>query len=198
MPKLSLSVTNSLTLTTLHFGLCTFHLRLLLCRFASLFYINSMKKPNLIVLASSIRSIYNVGSIFRTADALGVEKLYLIGGTATPVTQPNRLPKTSLGAEKSVPWEYAPTVFPILRKLKKAGYEIIALEEGTTGSLDYRKWRPASKIALVLGNEAAGLAPRLLRSCSLTIALPMLGAKNSLNVATAFSAIGYYILSAVT
>lgn len=153
-----------------------------------------MKKPNLIVIADSIRSIYNVGSIFRTADALGVEKLYLIGGTATPVTQPNRLPKTALGAEKSVPWEYAPTAFPIIRKMKKTGYEVIALEEGS-GGVDYRTWRPSHKIALVLGNEAAGLAPRLLRSCSSTVSLPMLGAKNSLNVATAFSAIGYYILS---
>ena len=156
-----------------------------------------MKKPNLIVIANSIRSLYNVGSIFRTSDALGVEKLYLIGGTATPVTQPNRLPKTALGAEKSVPWKYAPTAFPVLRKLKKAGYEIIALEEGAGNGVDYRNWRPTTKIALVLGNESAGLAPRLLRSCSLTIALPMLGAKNSLNVATAFSAIGYYILSKI-
>lgn len=156
-----------------------------------------MKKPNIVIIADNIRSLYNVGSIFRICDAIGAEKLILVGLTATPKTQPIRLAKTSLGAENSVVWEKVTTVSLAIKRLKKAGYEIIGLELNENKSIDYRSWNPSEKVAIILGNEVKGLSLSVQRQCDKVIHLPMLGQKNSLNVTTAFSAIAYYILSKI-
>ena len=163
--------------------------------YSSLFYINFMQKPNIIVIANRIRSLYNVGSIFRTCDAIGAEKLYLAGYTASPKEQPIRLNKTALGAEETVAWEKIKTLAPTIKKLKTEGYEIIAVEEVRGKSLDYRQWKPKNKVALILGNEVTGLTPAILKQCDKIISLPMNGKKKSLNVSVAFGSIAYYILS---
>ncbi len=151
-------------------------------------------QKELIVIVQEVRSLYNLGAIFRTADALGVKKIYLWGEMATPISQPFRLAKTALGAEKIVNWEYRQKILPLLKKLRKDGFSIVALEEGV-GAKDYRQWRPANKTVLILGNEVNGVAKEILSFCDQVVSLPMNGSKNSLNVAVAFGAIGYYFLA---
>jgi 23S rRNA (guanosine2251-2'-O)-methyltransferase len=152
-------------------------------------------KRQIIVIADKIRSLYNVGSIFRTCDGIGAEKLYLIGYTATPETKPIQVHKTALGADETVDWEHAKTIGPVIKKLKKDGFEIIALEEKEGTSLNYRNWKPKDKVAIILGNEVTGVSTQLLKKCDKIIHLPMEGKKKSLNVSVAFGAIGYYVLS---
>lgn len=154
-----------------------------------------LEKTKIIVIANRIRSLYNVGAIFRTCDAIGAEKLYLAGYTATPKSQPIRLAKTALGAEHTVNWEHIKTLLPTIKKLRSEGYEIIGLEERKGQSLDYRKWKPSKKTCIILGNEVTGISPNIARQCDRLIELPMLGQKKSLNVTVAFGGITYYILA---
>ena len=145
-----------------------------------------------VVILPNIRSLYNVGSIFRTSDALGVSKIYLTGYTGRPDKEP-KIAKTSLGAESTVPWEHIYHTHQLLNKLKGEGYTIVALEL-TPDSLDYRDFEVPAKLALLVGNEVKGLSKNLLKYCDATISLPMLGKKESLNVSVAFGAIGYQLL----
>ncbi len=149
-------------------------------------------KHKLIIIANRIRSLYNVGAIFRTCDGLGVEKLYLTGYTATPKTKPVQLHKTALGADQSVPWCHSRSLGPVITKLKKQGYEIIGLEEKAGISIDYREWKPNYKTVIILGNEVNGIYAPTLKHCDKVVHLPMSGIKKSLNVSVAFGAIGYY------
>jgi len=152
-------------------------------------------KTQIIVIADKIRSLYNVGSIFRTCDGIGAKKLYLIGYTATPKTKTIQIHKTALGADETVDWEHAKTVGPLINKLKKQGFEIVALEEKEGTSQDYRDWKPGKKVAIILGNEVTGISTQLLKKCDKVVHLPMGGEKKSLNVSVAFGAIGYYLVS---
>lgn len=153
------------------------------------------EKTKIIVIANRIRSLYNVGAIFRTCDAIGAEKLYLAGYTATPDNQPIRLAKTALGAEHTVDWEHIKTLAPTIQKLKDNGYEIIGLEERRGQSVDFCKWQPSNKVCIILGNEVKGISPNIAQKCDKLIELPMKGIKKSLNVTVAFGGIAYYILS---
>ena len=149
----------------------------------------------MIVIAHSIRSIYNVGAIFRVCDGLGVEKLFLVGYIATPKTQEKKLAKTALGSEQAVPWEYRREIGLLIARLKSDGYEIVGLEEKQGLSIDYRDWQPSAKVAIILGNEVRGISTPTLRKCDKVVKLAMRGKKNSLNVATALAGIGYYLLA---
>ena len=150
---------------------------------------------SIVFVLVSIRSLYNVGALFRTADALGATKVYLTGFTGTP-KQP-KLKKTALGAEESVAWEYIKSASTVIKQLKEANYEIIGLEK-TKDSLDIRNWDPSKKTAILLGNEERGLSPRIMKQCDKIVHLPMLGLKESLNVTTAAGAIGYDWLSKIS
>ena len=152
-----------------------------------------VNKREIIVIANRIRSLHNVGSIFRTADAIGTTKVYLIGQMATPKNQP-KLAKTALGAEKTVSWEHSHRILPVLEKLKQDGYKIIALELNKNKSVDFRTWNPSKKVAIILGNEVSGISLKIQQHCDHVIHLPMLGQKKSLNVSVAFGAIAYYLL----
>lgn len=139
----------------------------------------------------NIRSLHNVGSIFRTADASGVKKIYLCGITPAPVDilgKPEpKLAKVSLGAEKSVPWEKQKNIFRIIESLKKDGYKILALEQSEKSvRYDSAGLKKYKKIALVAGNEVRGLPPSILKKCDRIIEIPMRGKKESLNVSVAF------------
>jgi 23S rRNA (guanosine2251-2'-O)-methyltransferase len=123
-----------------------------------------------------------VGSMFRTADAAGVEKIYLTGYTPTP--DHDKVKKTALGAELSVPWEQVRQPARLFKKLKKEGHQIVALEQ-TKQSLDYRKFKPKFPVALVVGNEVKGVSPAILKYCDEAVDIPMRGGKESLNVAVA-------------
>jgi len=141
-----------------------------------------MKEQEVYLILHNIRSAYNVGSIFRTADAAGVKKVYLCGYTPTPDNQ--KVVKTSLGAEKYIPWEYYKQTWRLLKKLNANGIQIIALEQ-TKKSADYRQFKPRFPLALVVGNEVRGLSKKILAYVDKIIAIPMYGRKESLNVAVA-------------
>ncbi|MCL4404087.1 RNA methyltransferase [Patescibacteria group bacterium] len=143
----------------------------------------------LAVVLHDIRSLHNVGSIFRTADAAGVSKLYLCGITGGPLDRFGNVrkdvAKVALGAERTVPWEKMARTQDAIKKLKKEGYRVVALEQGP-GSVAYDRMKAGGKTALVLGNEVSGLPKAVLKAADATMEIPMLGKKESLNVSVAF------------
>lgn len=145
-----------------------------------------MKRQEIYLVLHNIRSAYNVGSIFRTADAAGVKKIYICGYSPTP--NDKKVTKTSLGAEKFVPWEYHRQTWRLMEKLKQKGVQVVALEQ-TKKSVDYRRFRPSQPagepLALVVGNEVRGLSEKILARADRIIKVPMFGRKESLNVAVA-------------
>ena len=147
-------------------------------------------KENFILILPDIRSAHNVGAMFRTADGAGVDKIYLCGYTARPPH--TQLDKVSLGAEKSVPWEYAKQTWRLLGDLREKGYNIIALEQTKT-SINIFDWTPKFPLALVVGNEKTGVTKSLLKYCDASVELPMRGRKKSLNVSVA-AGIAMYVI----
>lgn len=146
----------------------------------------------LVAVLDNIRSLYNVGSMFRTADAFGVEHLYLCGMTgdlADPLTKA-RVHKTALGAEDLVPWSYNDSLSTVVDELKKDGFTIVALEQTPTAQSLFDRSSSITNhelsIALVLGHELYGVSERALAAADQYVQIPMLGQKESLNVAVAF------------
>jgi len=151
-----------------------------------------------VVVLDNIRSVFNVGSIFRTADALGVDTIYLCGVTPAPLDRFGRarkdLVKVALGAEKNVRWEYAKSALAVLKKIKKEGFRIVAIEQ-SAGSVDVQKVRAKASVALVLGNEVTGIGANILKHADIVAEIPMRGQKESLNVGVAFGIAGYAIFN---
>lgn len=142
----------------------------------------SARDRQIVLLAHNIRSLWNVGSFFRTADAFAVEKIYLTGYTATP---PRReIAKTALGADEWIPWEYEKDPHVIFTRLKAEGWRIVALEQAE-GSVNIAEYMPSEKICLILGHEVLGVPQDLLSASDDVIHIPMLGKKESLNVSVA-------------
>ncbi len=141
------------------------------------------------VLLHDIRSTHNVGSIFRTGDALGVGKIYLSGYSPTPLDKYGRLrkdvAKVSLGAEKTVSWQYFKKPESLIKKLKKEGFEIVALEQAKN-SQDYKKYKSKKPFLFIVGNEVSGIDIKILKMCDKVLEIPMKGKKESLNVSVAF------------
>lgn len=149
-----------------------------------------------VVLLDNIRSLYNTGSILRTADAAGVERVVLCGITPRPDQggrQRRAIAKTALGAEDSVPWEYQPDVSSALRKLAADGFHIAAMETAPD-AINLFEWTPAWPVCLVFGHERDGLSTDLTARVDAVIRIPMLGQKRSLNVATAAGVALYELL----
>lgn len=150
-----------------------------------------MKKEAVVIL-HNVRSVHNVGSIFRTADAAGVSKIYLTGYTPTPLDRFGRkrkdLVKTALGAEDSMPWEQAKSPQVLIKRLRAKGFLIVAIEQAPS-AIDYKKLRRSANwripAALLFGNEVRGLSPSLLKHCDAVAEIPMSGRKESLNVSVA-------------
>lgn len=140
------------------------------------------------VILDNIRSVHNVGSIFRTSDAAGVEKIYLCGTTPTPTDRfgraRNDLAKVSLGAEQSVLWEYVEHTTEIVQKLKDQGIKLFGVEQ-YEGSVDYTAVSYPKQCAFVFGNEVGGVSLDVLAECDEVIEIPMEGEKESLNVSVA-------------
>lgn len=134
------------------------------------------------LLAHNVRSLWNVGSFFRTCDAMNVEKLYLTGYTGTPPRK--EISKTALGAEETVAWETTREPMIILQKLKEEGWSLVALEI-TEGAVDIHEYRPDERVCLIVGHELTGVPEDILSLCDATVKIPMLGKKESLNVAVA-------------
>lgn len=150
----------------------------------------SKKSEKFVLVIPNIRSGHNVGAMFRTADGAGVDKIYLCG--YSPCPPHTQVDKVSLGAEKWVPWEYYKRPSALLKKLKKEGYNIVALEQGKN-SQDIFAWKPKFPLALVVGNEKTGVSKSLLKYCDELKEIPMRGKKNSLNVSIAAGIAMYYI-----
>ncbi|MFA5888889.1 MAG: TrmH family RNA methyltransferase [Candidatus Paceibacterota bacterium] len=159
-----------------------------------------MKKSNLqiSVLLHNIRSTHNVGSIFRTSDALGITKIYLSGFSPTPVDKfgkPRKdITKVALGGEKNISWEYSKNPEKIIKKLKKSNYQIIGLEQ-TKNSQDYKKVKIKSPTLFIVGNEVEGVERKILSLCDVLVEIPMKGKKESLNVSVAFGVALFRILN---
>jgi tRNA G18 (ribose-2'-O)-methylase SpoU len=150
------------------------------------------------VVCDNIRSLENIGSIFRTSDALGVSKIFLCGISGKPPH--HKISKTALGAEKTIPFEYCKQTGRLIDKLKKDKISIIALEQNKKAILYTKLFQalPAGRqakfpLALILGNEVKGISKAILKKCDKIIELPMAGKKESLNVSVAFGVAGYEI-----
>ncbi len=150
----------------------------------SLDTINLAKKFPLFVLLDNIRSMYNVGSIFRTSDSIMIQKLYLTGYTPTPEKKEVR--KTALGSTESVEWEYYKEPVELIKKLKSDGIKIVALEITNQSILYTEISKRDFPMCLVIGNEITGIQNNILELCDISIELPMYGIKHSLNVAVAY------------
>ena len=158
----------------------------------------------IIVIAHDLRSAHNVGSLIRTADGLGVHKIYFTGYTPYPISKNDiRLPhiaskihkqiiKTSLGAEDFVDWEYVEDLDSLVKSLKSDNYLVAALEQ-SDNSTSITDYTDNQDIALILGREVEGIDAKILKLCDLTLEIPMLGKKESLNVTQA-AAIALYQL----
>ncbi|MCX7806200.1 MAG: RNA methyltransferase [Planctomycetota bacterium] len=146
--------------------------------------------PPLSALLDDIRSMWNVGSMFRTADGAGVGRLYLCGITACPPRK--EITKTSLGAEETVPFEYHVSALEAVLPMKSRGISIVSLE-ATERSVPLMEFRPRPPLCLVVGNEVTGVSREVLDVSDAVICLPMRGAKSSLNAAVAFGIAAYVI-----
>jgi len=150
----------------------------------------NMKKVHYdkVLILPNIRSAINVGSIFRTADGVGVDKIYLVGYTPRPIDRFGRaqkdIAKSALGAETWIPWEYREDLVELIKTLKDDDYSIIALEQDKN-AIDYRKLKPTKKMAFIVGPEVNGLDKIILKLCDSIVEIPMYGKKESLNVSVA-------------
>ena len=143
------------------------------------------------IVLENVRSMYNVGSFFRTADACGAAKLCLCGITASPPK--HAISKTALGAEEVVPWEHIWDTAALVRRLRAEGCEIAAIET-SLHAVDLFDWQPRFPVALLFGHETVGLAAELSAMADTHVRIPMLGKKHSLNVATAGGVVLFELL----
>lgn len=146
--------------------------------------IHKVKKLPVYVLLNSIRSNYNVGSVFRTSDGAMIEKLYLCGYTPSPPKK--EILKTSLGSTESVKWEYIKDPKTVIKKLKSKGIKICALELTSSSISYYNLPDDIFPLCLIIGNEITGVSQDLLDLCDFSIEIPQYGIKQSLNVAVAY------------
>ncbi|MBI5420974.1 MAG: hypothetical protein HZA35_01535 [Parcubacteria group bacterium] len=172
----------------------------LISMLAFVFWIDFVTISFMQVILDNIRSVHNVGSIFRTSDAVGVEKVYLCGITPTPVDRfgnlLNDFAKTALGAEKSVPYEKVSSTWRCIEKLKKEGFFVIALEQtsGAQNLFTTKRMRlNLTHLVVVIGNEVKGVSKSALERADAVIEIPMVGKKESLNVAVAFGIAAYQL-----
>ncbi len=150
------------------------------------------EKLPLVFVLDNIRSLSNVGSLFRTADSLGLQSLFLCGYTGQP---PNReIEKTALGATESVEWKYVEDVSTCLLKLKSEGYRLVALEQ-TTGSTPLQQFDVKTPLAVVLGNEIHGVSDEALAMVDEVAEIPQFGVKHSLNVAVSAGIFAWQVLA---
>ncbi|MEZ4210095.1 MAG: RNA methyltransferase [Patescibacteria group bacterium] len=146
---------------------------------------------SLVVIAHNIRSLHNVGAIFRTSEGAGVNKIYLTGYTGIPPRK--EISKVALGSEERIPWEQSKNISHLITKLKSEGYQLVSLEQDPR-STDYKAFKPNPKTALLIGNEVRGVSKQLRDKSDSIIELPMHGKRKSLNVSVAFG-IAIYELS---
>ena len=143
------------------------------------------------IICENIRSLNNVGSIFRTADGIRVAKLILCGYTGCPPRK--EIDKVALGAVESVPWEYRASAIEAVADLRAADVQVVALEH-TDSSESYHAFPWRFPVAIVIGNECEGISPEVVAACDAAVEIPMYGIKQSLNVSTAVGVVGYEVM----
>ncbi len=139
------------------------------------------------MLLHNVRSLYNVGAFFRTADAVGLSRLYLSGFTGSPPSR--QITKTALGSEQSVTWQRAEPL-AVIDERRRAGWEAAAIET-VEDAVDLFDWQPRFPVLVVFGHEVDGLPEDIVQRCETRVRIPMVGAKRSLNVATAGGVVLY-------
>lgn len=147
--------------------------------------------PPVTVVLHDVRSLYNVGAFFRTADGAGVRAVVLSGITARPPRK--EIAKTALGAEECVPWTGVDDLPAWMRDWAAAGGQLAAVET-TAAAVDLHAWTPQWPVAVLFGHEVDGLPPAVVAACHVQVRVPMLGSKQSLNVATAGGVVMYELL----
>lgn len=147
-------------------------------------------KKDFYIIAHNIRSLYNIGTIFRTADGLGADRLFLTGYSGRPPRK--EISKVALGAEEAVSWQHYKSLTYLINKLKKQDVQIVALEIGGR-AINYLDFKPKFPLALIVGNEVRGISEATVKKADKTIYLPMAGIKESLNVGVAMAIASYYI-----
>lgn len=151
-----------------------------------------------ILILHNIRSVQNVGAMFRTAEAAGIDKIYLTGITPTTLDRFGQvrkdLAKSALGAEKFIAWESKKSPLALISKLRREKFSIIAVEQAKN-SVDYKKIQPRNKNAFLAGSEVSGLPKNILEKCDLIAEIPMRGRKESLNVSVALGIALFRILN---
>jgi 23S rRNA (guanosine2251-2'-O)-methyltransferase len=158
----------------------------------------------IIVIAHNVRSTHNIGSMFRLADGLAIDKVYLTGYSPHPFSDDdNRLPhlakkidkqinKTALGATQSVPWEAHENIMALIEELKRQDWTICSLEQ-TPQAQELNSFRPPKKVAIIVGSEIGGLPAEVIKACNASVEIPMFGVKESFNVSTALAMALYHI-----
>lgn len=152
---------------------------------------NQSTPPNIIAILDNIRSVQNVGAMFRSADGAGLRHLHLCGITPTP--NHRKMAKTALGAERSVAWTHHKNGLDLVAQLQGQGFHVWALEGGEQAANLLQTHLPPYPVALVVGNEIAGVDPAILERADRVVALPMRGVKTSLNAAAAFGIAAYWV-----
>ncbi len=154
------------------------------------------EKTPLAIVLDDVRSMHNVGAVFRTADAFRVERIFLCG--ITPCPPHAEIHKTALGAEYSVEWEHFPAARDAVLRLRNAGYEVYALEQAE-GSVGLWSFAPArdGRYAVVLGNEVRGVAQETIDACAGALEIPQFGTKHSLNVSVAAGIAVWHFVNAL-
>ena len=159
--------------------------------------IGKQNQENVLILLD-IRSTENVGAMFRTADAAGISKIYLTGYTPAPLDRfgikRKDIAKSALGAEEFVPWEQKKSILPLITKLKKEGFLIIAIEQAENPT-DYKKVKTKEKNAFIVGTEVSGIPKNILSKCDIVAEIPMRGKKESLNVSVSLGIALFRILN---
>jgi 23S rRNA (guanosine2251-2'-O)-methyltransferase len=157
----------------------------------------SREEKNYLLVLHDIRSVFNVGALFRTADAVGISHIILSGFSPTPIDRFGRaradFAKCSLGSEKTVSWEYVKTPNVKIKKLKTQGFHVVGVEQDKN-SIDYKKVMKTEKMIFILGTETTGVSKPLLKLCDTIAEIPMNGMKESLNVSVAGGIVLYRIL----
>jgi len=152
------------------------------------------KKTPIIIILDNIRSLNNIGSVFRTADAFLIEKIYLCGITAQP---PHKdIHKTALGSTDTVAWEYAENTLDVISKLQNENVQICAIEQAENATmLNNFKPQPETKYALVFGNEVKGVAQQVVNASDVVLEIPQFGTKHSLNISVSCGLVVWDVFS---
>ena len=154
------------------------------------------QKTPVVVVLDNIRSLNNIGSVFRTADAFLIERIYLCGITATPPHKDIR--KTALGATESVAWEHCDSTAQLVPRLQSEGYTIMAIEQAENARMLHEFQVDSSKkYALVFGNEVKGVAQEVVNACDDVVEIPQFGTKHSLNISVSVGVVVWYFWSKI-